>query len=71
MGLLDFISRQAASESKKENKNELKRLKAQEQRLIDMLAKYTDLYQRGRNKAQVINIINDLDKVLGETKNGR
>lgn len=66
MGMLDFFN----NEDKLEQAKELKRLKAQEKRMIDMLAKYTDLYQRGRNKAQIINIINDIDKVLGE-KNAR
>lgn len=62
MGMLDFFN----NEAKLEQAKELKRLKAQEKRMIDMLAKYTDLYQRGKNKVQVINVMNDIDKVLGD-----
>lgn len=71
MGMLDFFIDKAVGEARAEDTKELKRLKALEQRTMGMLQKYTDLYQRGRNKAMVINVINDLDKVLGVKPDGK
>lgn len=71
MGMLQFFKGLAVSEGKKDQANELKRLKAIEDRLISMEARYTQYLLDGRTRCKTLSVLHEIEKVLGEPKHGK